>query len=104
MQYERWASCCDVPRLATQALRDELRAIFDDVEWDEGDLDHACRRVTAAEIEQVITCATIYRRHPRYHDRVLFTDRTDGGRLVTVVARYDTGRRVVRPITAWEEQ
>lgn len=77
--------------------------IFDGIEWDENNLSHACRRVTAAEIEQVIANATRYRRHQRYSDRVLFTDHTDGGKRVTVVARYDAGRRLVRPITAWEE-
>lgn len=77
--------------------------IFDGIEWDENNLDHACRRVTAAEIEQVITNAASYRSHLRHPDRVLFTDCTDGGKRVTVVVRYDTGRHVVRPITAWEE-
>jgi hypothetical protein len=77
--------------------------IFDGIEWDERNLDHACRRVTAEEIEQVIANATAYRRHLRYPDRILLTDRTDGGKRVTVVARYDAGRQLVRPITAWEE-
>ena len=77
---------------------------FDGIEWDEDNLGHACRRVTAAEIEQVITNAASWRRHRRYADRVLFTDRTDGGKLVTVIARYDVGRHLVRPITAWEEE
>lgn len=36
--------------------------IFDAVEWDEVNLEHACRRVSAAEIEQVIANATSYRR------------------------------------------
>lgn len=77
--------------------------IFDGVEWDESNLDHACRRITADEIEQVIANATSYRRHRRYADRVLVSDRTDGGKRVTIVARYDAGRHFVRPITAWEE-
>lgn len=77
--------------------------LFDGIEWDEHNLDHACRRVTAAEIEQVITNATSWRRHRRFADRVLFTDRTDGGKPVTVVGRYDAVRHLVRPITAWEE-
>ncbi len=77
--------------------------IFDGIEWDENNLDHACHRITAAEIEQVIINATAYRRHQRYSDRVLFTDRTDGGKRVTVVARYERARRLIRPITAWEE-
>lgn len=77
--------------------------IFDGIEWDENNLDHACRRVTAAEIEEVITNATSYRQHRDYPDRVLFTDHTNGGKRMTVVARYDAGRHLVRPITAWEE-
>lgn len=81
-----------------------MRVFFDGIEWDEHNLDHACRRVAAAEIEQVITNAATWRRHRRYTDRVLFTDRTDGAKLVTVVARYDAGRHLVRPITAWEEE
>ncbi len=64
---------------------------------------HACRRITATEIERVIANATHYRRHRRYAERVLFTDRTDGGKQVTVVARYNAGCHLVRPITAWEE-
>ena len=77
--------------------------LFEAIEWDEHNLDHACRRVSATEIEQVITNAIFYRRHQQYADRVLFTDLTDGGKRVTVVARYDAARRTVRPITAWEE-
>lgn len=77
--------------------------LFELIEWDEHNLDHACRRLTAAEIEQVITNATHYLPHRRHHDRVLFTARTDGGKPATVVARYNRARHVVRPITAWEE-
>jgi len=77
--------------------------IFDGIEWDENNLDHACRRVTAAEIEEVIANATSYRQHRHHPHRVLFTDHTNGGKRMTVVARYDAGRHLVRPITAWEE-
>ncbi len=80
-----------------------MRVLFDAVEWDENNLDDACPRVSAAEIEQVITNATHYRPHQRYPDRVLFTDRTDGGKRVTIIARYDPGRHSIRPITAWEQ-
>ncbi len=83
--------------------KDAAPAIFDGVDWDESNLEHACKRVAAHEIEQVIANATTFRRHRRYRDRILFTDRTDGGKRVTVIARYDAGRRLVRPITAWEE-
>lgn len=34
--------------------------IFDSIEWDENNLDHACLRLAAAEIEQIITNATTY--------------------------------------------
>lgn len=79
-----------------------MAVYFDGIEWDEHNLDHACRRATASEIEQVITNATNWRRHRQHADRVLFTDRTDGGKQLTVVARYDAARQLVRPITAWE--
>jgi len=75
---------------------------FDAIEWDEHNIDHACRRLSATEIEQVINNSTAWRRHRTHPDRVLFMDRTDGGKSVTVVARYDPTRHVVRPITAWE--
>jgi hypothetical protein len=76
--------------------------LFDHVEWDDANLEHACRRLTASEIEQVIMNARSYRPHPEYADRVLFDSRTDGGRRAVVVARYDAGRLSIRPITAWE--
>lgn len=77
--------------------------IFDSVECEAHNLDHACRRLSAIEIEQVIWNATTYQPHRRYPDRVLFTAATDGGKRATVVARYDPGRAIVRPITPWEE-
>ncbi|MGH9062554.1 MAG: hypothetical protein ACRD0L_01000 [Acidimicrobiales bacterium] len=48
----------------------------------------------------MIANATSYRPHGRYADRILFTCCTDGGKRVTVVARYDSGRQLVPPITA----
>ncbi|MGH3942718.1 MAG: hypothetical protein ACRDTG_29675 [Pseudonocardiaceae bacterium] len=48
----------------------------------------------------MIANATMYRRHQRHPDRVLFTDRTDGGTCVALVARYDSARHLIRPITA----
>lgn len=76
---------------------------FDAIEWDEGNLGHACQRLTATEIEQAITNATSWRKHRRYEDRVLFRARTDGGKKVLVIARYDPARHTIRPITAWEQ-
>lgn len=73
------------------------------IERGERNLEHACRRAAGDEIEQLITRAANYREHRRYHDRVLFGGRTDGGRRLMVVAQHDPGREGVRPITAWEE-
>lgn len=75
----------------------------DGVEWDTHNLDHACRAATVAEIEQVILAARVWRRHRRDPGRVLFTDRTGRGTQLTVIARYEPDRRLVRPITAWRE-
>jgi hypothetical protein len=76
--------------------------LFELVEWDDANLEHACRRLTATEIEQVIMNATTYRPHRDVDDRVLFDCRTDGGKRAVVVARYDAVRHIIRPITAWE--
>jgi hypothetical protein len=74
--------------------------IFDRIEWDDDNLDHATRRATAAAIEQAIFNArrAIPSRHQE--DRILFPSVTDGGRRLVVVA--DIVRDGVRPITAWE--
>jgi hypothetical protein len=76
--------------------------LFDHVEWDDANLEHACRRLTAREIEQVIMNAVTYRPHPQHPERVLFDSHTDGGRRAIVVAHHDAGRLSIRPITAWE--
>lgn len=75
--------------------------IFDRIEWDEYNLDHATRRLTAAEIEQALFNADRWFRHPRHRDRRLVRAGTDGGKPVLVVVRilHDG----VRPITGWEE-
>lgn len=76
--------------------------IFDRIEWDDANLDHATMRATAAEIEQAIWNADRMFRHRQYPDRVLFRSATDGGRRLVVVAQIV--RDGVRPITAWEEE
>lgn len=76
--------------------------IFERIEWDEANLDHATRRVTAAEIEQAIWNAGRMTRHREHPERVMFRSTTDGGRRLVVVAQII--RDGVRPITAWEEE
>lgn len=98
----------DTKRVAVLHFRNtvdggEGALIFTVIEWDEHNLDHACRRATAEEIEQVIMNAALYREHREHRDRILLDGRTDGGRRLVVVAQHDLGRESVRPITAWEE-
>ena len=56
--------------------------IFDHIEWDEHNLDHATRRLTAAEIEQAIWNADRMFPHREHPDRALFRvgDRRRQGR------------------------
>ena len=74
--------------------------IFDRIEWDEHNLDHATRRLTVAEIEQAIWNAPRMRRHPRDPERARIASLTDGGKSVVVIVQvlHDG----VRPITGWE--
>lgn len=75
--------------------------IFDHIEWDEYNLDHATKRLTAAEIEQAIWNATSASRHRTEPDRRLIRSATDGGqRVIVIVQVVHDG---VRPITGWEE-
>jgi hypothetical protein len=75
--------------------------IFDHIEWDEDNLDHATRRLTAAEIEQAIWNATGAQRHRTDPDRRLIRSLTDGGKRVLIVVQLV--HRGVRPITGWKE-
>lgn len=75
--------------------------IFDWIEWDEANLDHATKRLTAAEIEQALFNADQWFRHPKHQDRRLVRAQTDGGKSVLVVVQVV--RNGVRPITGWEE-
>lgn len=45
--------------------------LFDSVEWDEANLDHATRRATAAEVEQTIANADSHTRSGHAPDRVM---------------------------------
>lgn len=61
--------------------------IFDRIDWDDENLDHATRRATAAEIEQAIFNARRAIPSRRDEDRVLFRSVTDGCRRLAVVAQ-----------------
>ena len=74
--------------------------IFDRIEWDEHNLDHATRRLTASEIEQAIWNANRMIPHRDHLDRGLFRSVTDGGRSVVVIVMIVHDG--VRPITGWE--
>jgi hypothetical protein len=75
--------------------------IFDHIEWDEYNLDHATKRLTAAEIEQAIWNATSASRHRMEPDRRLIRSATNGGKRVIVIVQVVHDG--VRPITGWEE-
>lgn len=64
-------------------------------------LDHATRRLTAAEIEQALWNADRMIPHRTHPDRALFRSVTDGGKRVLVVVQIVADG--VRPITGWEE-
>jgi uncharacterized DUF497 family protein len=78
----------------------------DDIEWDDENRGHATRHgVTVDEITQVLLKEPTMRRNRkgRSGDYYAFGV-TDGGRRIVVVVAWDPGRRVVRPITAWEQR
>lgn len=74
--------------------------IFDFIEWDEDNLDHATRRITATEIDQAIWNADRMIAHREHADRALFRSATDGGKSVVVIVQIKGAS--VRPITGWE--
>lgn len=74
--------------------------IFDRIEWDEFNLDHATKRLTAPEIEQAIWNAGRMVPHREHPDRALFQSVTDGGKAVVVIVEIIHDG--VRPITGWE--
>ena len=74
--------------------------IFDGIEWDEHNLDHATKRRTAEEIEQAIFNAPRMRTNRRSPGRSRIESVTVGCKAgVTIVALVPNG---VRPITGWE--
>jgi uncharacterized DUF497 family protein len=78
----------------------------DDIEWDDANREHATRHgVTVDEINQTLLNEPMMRRNRkgRSGDYYAFGV-TDGGRGIVVVVAWDSGRRIVRPITAWEQR
>jgi len=75
--------------------------ILGHIEWDEHNLDHATKRLTAAEIEQAIWNATGWQKHTTEEDRRLIRSATDGGKHVLLIVQVVGAG--VRPITGWKE-
>ena len=74
--------------------------ILDRIEWDEHNLHHATRRLTASEIEQAIWNADRIAPHRQHPERGLIRSATDGGKHVAVIVLVVHDG--VRPITGWE--
>lgn len=72
--------------------------IYDHIDWDEHNLEHATKRLTATEIEQAILNATTATRSRTHPDRRRIRSHTDGGKKVLVIAANG-----VRPVTGWKE-
>ncbi len=78
--------------------------IFDYIEWDEHNLDHPTKRLTARQIEQALANADHWFLHKTIKDRRLVRSRTDGGKSVLVVVQVvQVVGGGLRPITGWEE-
>lgn len=77
-----------------------------DIEWDDANRSHAtCHGVNEEEITQALLNHPTVRRNKqgRAGDYLAFGV-TNGGRRVVVVVVWESSRRTIRPITAWEEQ
>ncbi len=77
----------------------------DDIEWDDSNSEHATRHgVTVDEITQVLlNNPRVHRNRKGRSGDVIVLGATDGGRRIVVVVAWQMDRRVVRPITAWEQ-
>lgn len=78
----------------------------DDLEWDDDNSEHATRHgITTEEITQALLNNPTMRRNRRGRAGDYYAFGTsDGGRRIVVVVAWNPGRRVLRPITAWEQQ
>lgn len=78
----------------------------EDIEWDDANREHATRHgVTVEEITQALLNAPTVRRNRKGRSGDYYASgMTDGGRAITVVVAWGPTRRVLRPITAWEQR
>lgn len=78
----------------------------EDIEWDDSNSEHATRHgVTIDEVTQaLLNGPSVHRNRKGRAGDLYVVGEADGGRRIVVVVAWDTGRRVVRPITAWEQQ
>lgn len=74
------------------------------IEWDESNEEHLAEHsIGPAEVQNVIEEAMTWA--PNKKNRAgdwKVIGKTHGGRLLTIVVRYDEDRRCLRPITGWE--
>ncbi|MDN5861267.1 MAG: hypothetical protein L0H84_21905 [Pseudonocardia sp.] len=76
------------------------------IDWDEVNREHATRHgISVTEINQALRNDPTVRRtrKGRRGDYYAFGI-TDGGRKVVVVIAWNPDRRIIRPITAWEQR
>jgi hypothetical protein len=78
---------------------------WEEIEWDEHNLDHVGRRVSPSELVEVLMNDPVWRRDAadQSGDWVAMGE-TDGGRRLVIVVALDEIRRVIRPITGWEQE
>jgi hypothetical protein len=78
----------------------------EDIEWDDANRGHATRHgLTTEEITQALLNNPTMRRNRKGRAGDYYVlGATDGGRRITVVVARDSGRRVLGPITAWEQR
>lgn len=78
----------------------------DNIEWDDANREHATRHgITVEEITQaLLNDPTVHRNRKGRVGDYFALGATDGGRRVVVVAAWDRDRRLLRPITAWEQR
>lgn len=77
----------------------------EDIEWDDANREHATGHgVSEEEITQaLVNYPTVRGNRKGRVGEYYAIGVTDSGRRVVMVIAWDAARRVVRPITAWEE-